>query len=376
VEHPVTEAITGLDLVEWQLRVAAGEPLPLKQNELKQSGHAIEVRLCAENPANQFLPETGNLNRFVLPAATNTVRIDTGFTEEDEVGVFYDSMIAKLIAFGDDRRHAIKHLQQALGETAVIGITTNIPFLEKIALHPSFAKGETTTAFVENHIADLLHQPSVADDIALFAAGAKLLLDEQQDAKLKAANHTDMTSPWNTVVGWRLNSKPQRELMLADPLSGTTHTILAETRVQNVCRLQHVGHEVLLESITSDGIKIDFTCDSQQHQARVLRHRHHLTVLQNGTRFDFEQVRPYEFESAEEVPGGRLTALMPGRIVKLLVKAGDEVKQGQPLLIMEAMKMEHTIHSPRDGKVARVVHKVDNIVAADALLFEFEQAAD
>jgi 3-methylcrotonyl-CoA carboxylase alpha subunit len=376
VEHPITEMTTGQDLVEWQLRVAAGEPLPQKQSELKQTGHAIEVRLCAENPANNFLPETGKLNRFAIPPLSDSVRIDTGFTEGDEVGVFYDSMIAKLITYGDKRSQAIKNLQQALGETAVIGITTNIPFLEKIAFHPAFAKGDTTTAFVDNHLSDLLHKPTASEGTALFAAFAKLLMDEDEAAKVETANHADTTSPWNSIAGWRLNSKPQRKLMLADPLSGTAHTILAETVVDKHYRLQHLERFVLLEYKASDGIKLEWSCDGKPYQARVLRHQHHITVLQNGTRFDFEQVRPYEFESAEEVPGGRLTALMPGRIVKLLVKAGDEVKQGQPLLIMEAMKMEHTIHSPRDGKVARVVHKVDDIVAADALLFEFEQAAE
>jgi 3-methylcrotonyl-CoA carboxylase alpha subunit len=380
VEHPITEMTTGQDLVEWQLRVAAGEALPLKQNEIRQQGHAIEVRLCAENPANQFLPETGKLSRFIIPSPSDSVRVDSGFTEGDEVGVFYDSMIAKLIAFGENRAQAIKNLQQAIGETAVIGLTTNIPFLEKMAFHPAFAQGNTTTAFVENHLADLLHQPTVADDTTLYAACARLLMDSETHAETKALAHADPWSPWNIVDGWRVNSAALRKLMLADALSGTTHSIMVESispiGKPKTYQLHHVGHKVLLECEVSDGIKIDMSFDGAHSQAGVLRHGHHLTVLQNGTRFDLEEVRPYEFETAEEVPGGRLTALMPGRIVKLLVANGDEVKQGQPLLIMEAMKMEHTIHSPRDGVVARVVHKPDDIVAADALLFEFEQAAE
>ncbi len=373
VEHPITEMTTGQDLVEWQLRVAAGETLPLKQNEVKPSGHAIEVRLCAENPVNNFLPETGTLKRFVIPSPSDFVRIDTGFTEGDEVGVFYDSMIAKLIAFGANRDLAIKNLQAALGETAVIGLTSNIPFLEKIAHHPAFAKGETTTAFVEIHLADLLSQPA-ANDNALFAACATLLLDESTAASANATIHADPHSPWNAVNGWRLNSKPQRTLMLADPIQAVTHIISVEeiSAARGQYRLRHLNREALLDCQNVNELKLD----GAHVQARVVRHAYHLTVMQTGHRLDFEQVRPYEFESADEVPGGRLTALMPGRIVKVLVANGDEVKQGQPLLIMEAMKMEHTIHSPRDGKVARVVHKVDDIVAADALLFEFEQAAD
>jgi 3-methylcrotonyl-CoA carboxylase alpha subunit len=370
VEHPITEMTTGQDLVEWQLRVASGEGLPLKQNEIKQTGHAIEVRLCAENPANHFLPETGTLKRFVIPSASDSVRIDTGFSEGDEVGVFYDSMIAKLIAYGANREQAIKHIQDALSETAVIGLTSNIPFLEKIAHHSAFAKGETTTAFVENHLADLLSQATANENI-LFAACAKLLMDEEAASHLKTKLHADPHSPWNAVNGWRLNGKAQKKWMLADPANGLTHYILVEGK-QGQYRLRHLEREVMLDCKNTDEIKLD----GAHLQAFVVRHAHHLTVLQNGERFDYEEVRPYEFESAEEVPGGRLTALMPGRIVKVLVAPGDEVKQGQALLIMEAMKMEHTIHSPRDGKVARVAHKLDDIVAADALLFEFEQAAE
>jgi 3-methylcrotonyl-CoA carboxylase alpha subunit len=365
VEHPITEMTTGQDLVEWQLRVASGETLPLKQNEIKQTGHAIEVRLCAENPANHFLPETGKLKRFVIPSVSDSVRIDTGFYEGDEVGVFYDSMIAKLIAFGANRDQAIKHLQTGLGETAVIGLTSNIPFLEKIAHHPAFAKGDTTTAFVENHLTALLSNAKSNDD-ALFAACAKLLMDEEVSAQLKASLHADRHSPWNAVNGWRLNGKAQKKLLLVDPATGLTHSILAEGQ-KGQYRLWHLDREALLDCKA---------LNASQAITKVIRYAHHLTVLQNGNRFDYEEVRPFEFESAGEVPGGRLTALMPGRIVRLLVKAGDEVKQGQALLIMEAMKMEHTIHSPRDGKVAHVVHKVDDIVAADALLFEFEQAAE
>lgn len=379
VEHPITEMTTGQDLVEWQLRVACGEVLPLQQSAIRQHGHAIEVRLCAENPANDFLPVTGSLARFTLPHPTDGVRVDSGFVQGDEVGVFYDSMIAKLIVHGADRPQATKLLQQALGETAVIGLATNIPFLEKIAFHPAFASADTTTAFVQEHLADLLRQP-VAPETALIAACAKLLISEEAEAQAKARRHPDHQSPWNGVNGWRLNGQPQRKLMLADPVSGVTHTVLIDSDSIEPGSahylLRHLDREIHLVCNSSAGMRLELSIDDTRLVSHVLRHDHRLSVLQNGDRFDFEQVLPYEFESAEEVPGGRLTALMPGRVVKLLVAAGDEVKQGQPLLVMEAMKMEHTIHSPRDGKVARVVHKVDDLVGADALLFEFEQAAE
>ncbi len=374
VEHPITEMTTGQDLVEWQLRVAASEPLLLKQSDIKQTGHAIEVRVCAENPANDFLPVTGKLTRFALPPVNDHVRIDTGVIEGDEISVFYDPMIAKLIVHGADRAQSVQRLQHSLGQTSVMGIATNIPFLEKIAHSVAYAKCDTTTAFIEQN-RDVLFKPAkIISASALFAACAKLLLDAERAAQNRREASNEPDSPWNTIIGWRLNAPPARTLMIADPLAEQTHHIDVEGR-NGQYNIVHDKRKIELVC-AEDENRIALTVNGERLSPVVVRHQHQLVVMLDGERFELNEVLPYEFESAEEVIGGRLTAMMPGRVVKLMVAAGDEVKQGQPLLIMEAMKMEHTIHSPRDGKVAHIMHKVDDIVAADALLFEFEQAAE
>ena len=207
VEHPVTEMITGEDLVEWQLRVAAGEPLPLKQSEIMSGGHSIEVRLCAENPANDFLPETGTIAVFRAPHETAEeghehhahadVRLETGVRQGDEVSVFYDPMIAKLVVWGDDRAEAARRMQVALSQTQILGVKTNLAFLERVVRHPAFLAGHTDTAFIDRHRAELL--PSGADVPleALVAAAARVFMDEQR------ARADAPPSPWNDTGGWR-----------------------------------------------------------------------------------------------------------------------------------------------------------------------------
>ncbi len=209
VEHPVTEMITGEDLVEWQLRVAAGEPLPLAQDEILSGGHAIEVRLCAENPDNGFLPETGTIGILRAPAEIDeVVRLDTGVREGDEVSVFYDPMIAKLIVWGDDRSEAARRMQDALSETAILGVKTNLAFLERVVRHPAYLAGDTDTGFIERHRADLLPQSRVPTE-ALVAAASRVFLDE------RAASAG--ASPWADTGGWRLNQPALRRMEFRSP---------------------------------------------------------------------------------------------------------------------------------------------------------------
>ncbi|HET7729958.1 MAG TPA: biotin carboxylase N-terminal domain-containing protein, partial [Usitatibacter sp.] len=213
VEHPVTEMITGEDLVEWQLRVAAGEPLPLRQNEIFTGGHSIEVRLCAENPANDFLPETGRIGVMRSPVAPvagledeSDVRLDTGVREGDEVSVFYDPMIAKLVVWGDDRAEAARRMQSALAQTSILGVKTNLAFLERVVRHPAFLAGETDTGFIERHRADLLPPASAVPLEALVAAASRVFLDERR------AIADAPPSPWNDTGGWRLNQPALRRM--------------------------------------------------------------------------------------------------------------------------------------------------------------------
>src|SRR5690348_9361308 len=215
VEHPVTEMITGEDLVEWQLRVAAGEPLPLRQSEITTGGHAIEVRLCAENPANDFLPEIGRVAVMRSPpdchprgGGDEIVRLDTGIREGDDVSVFYDPMIAKLIVWGSDRAEAARRMHEALGETEILGVKTNLAFLERVVAHPAFLAGDTDTAFIERHGSDLLPAAHEVPVEALVAVAARAFLDEQ--AAIAAAP----PSPWNDTHGWRLNQPAARRMEL------------------------------------------------------------------------------------------------------------------------------------------------------------------
>ena len=374
VEHPVTEMITGEDLVEWQLRVAAGEELPLRQNEILSGGHAIEVRLCAENPANNFLPETGRIEVLRAPYGAHLdddegdVRLDTGVREGDEVSVFYDPMIAKLIAWGDDRAESARSMQSALAQTALLGVTTNLAFLERVVRHPAFLAGDTDTGFIERHRADLLPPQSQVPLEALVAAAARVFLDEQDAIAAAPA------SPWNDTGGWRLNQPALRRMEFRAPAEGG-----AAGRVFTVDAVMHPGHAmVTVDGRTHrvairppEGDRLQIALDDETYFAQVARHGAGLSAVTPQGRYALDLVDPFHYEPADALPDARLTALMPGRVVKVMAKAGDTVKKGQALMILEAMKMEHTILSPRDGAIERVAFAENQLVPADAVLFAF-----
>jgi len=365
VEHPVTEMITGEDLVEWQLRVAAGEPLPLTQGEIQASGHAIEVRLCAENPANDFLPETGRIGLLRTPREDEDVRIETGVREGDEVSVFYDPMIAKLVAWGGDRAEAARRMQEALAGTALLGVKTNLAFLERVVAHPAFLAGETDTGFIERHRADLVPAPGEVPLEAVVAGAVRVFVDE-----LRALESVP-PSPWNDTTGWRLNQPKTRrmEFRLAD---GSRVALEAEHRGDHaIVQVHGRGHEVRLGP--ADGDRLQIALDGETYFARAVRLGGKLSVTTPRGRHDFELVDPFHYEPADALPDARLTSLMPGRVVKILAPAGAAVVKGQALMILEAMKMEHTIVSPRAGVIARVAFRENDLVPADALLFAFRE---
>jgi 3-methylcrotonyl-CoA carboxylase alpha subunit len=365
VEHPVTEMITGEDLVEWQLRVAAGEPLPLMQDEIHTAGHSIEVRLCAENPANNFLPETGRIGIFRAPPAADDVRLDTGVREGDEVSVFYDPMIAKLITWGADRLEAARRMQTALSETAILGVKTNLAFLERVVAHPAFLAGNTDTGFIERHRADLL---PAAHDIpieALVSAAARVFLDEQQ------AVAAAPSSPWNDTGGWRLNQPAMRSMELRGA-DGEILRLDAEIRPGHAV-IHHGGKSHRVALVPREGDRLQISLDDETFFARVVRLGASLSATTPKGRYDVELVDPFHYEPADALPDARLTALMPGRVVKVMAGVGDAVKKGQGLMILEAMKMEHTITSPREGVIERVAFRENDLVPADAVLFAFRE---
>jgi len=366
VEHPVTEMVTGEDLVAWQLRVAAGEPLPLAQEAIRQAGHAIEVRICAENPASGFLPETGRIAVMRAPSAADDVRLDTGVREGDAISVHYDSMIGKLIARGRDRDEAARRLREALAHTEILGVRTNLAFLERLVQHPAFLAGATDTAFIETHREALLPAPGEVPLEALVAASARVHLDERQ-AALGA-------SPWCDASGWRLNQPPTRTIEFRGP-DGTTIALRArldgaqaEVEVAGRCHRVSLG--------PGDGERLQLALDDETYFARVVRHGDRLSVGTPRGRHELDLVDPFHYEPPDLLPDARLTALMPGRVVRVLARAGEAVAQGQALMILEAMKMEHTLVSPRAGTVARVAYAEGDLVPADAVLFEFSGDGD
>ncbi len=373
VEHPITEMITGEDLVEWQLLVAAGEELPLEQAEIITGGHAIEVRICAENPHNDFLPEIGTMAVFATPASANNVadgdgqdvRVDTGVVSGDEISVFYDPMIAKLITWGGDRAEAIRRMQGALAQTEVIGVKTNLSFLQTLVQHTAFQAGETDTAFIPKHKAALLAVAPI-DDFVLAAVCAQLLQDEADAAEFGS------TDAWEDRSGWRLNTTPSR-LIEFKP---------AGSEVEIACHIRTTTHGF---QFVYDGRVSDFAWTSRDDgslhvrlngigkTARVIQAGDDISVLTDTSRAYLTEFDPYHFAADDAGNEGRLTAMMPGRVVKVIASAGDKVAKGQPLIIMEAMKMEHTIVSPRDGVVERVAFAVGEMVPADAVLFAFTE---
>jgi 3-methylcrotonyl-CoA carboxylase alpha subunit len=362
VEHPVTEMTTGLDLVEWQLRVAAGEALPRKQDQITRRGHAIEVRVCAENPSKDFLPDTGRLALCELPASEH-VRIDAGVVSGDEISIYYDSMIAKLIVFGDDRGQAIERLRAALARCAIIGPHTNLALLQALARNRAFAAGATDTHFIEQHRNELL--PAAAPHPAAVVAAA-LMLEQQSPVSYTPR------SPWLEASGWRLNAARERLFHLRELGTGGELT-LRMLRDENGARALLEARAHALSDCLIHGGEVSLVLDGTAHRFHCAGAGERIAVVSEDTRFEFEHI-PLEAEFAHSDSGsGRLTALMPGRVIKVLAAAGDAVKKGQVLLIMEAMKMEHTITSPRDGVIARVLYQADATVAADALLFEFAE---
>jgi 3-methylcrotonyl-CoA carboxylase alpha subunit len=372
VEHPVTEMITGLDLVEWQLRVAAGEPLPLAQEQVACSGHAMEARLYAEDPQRGFLPSTGTLSHLRLPEPSAGTRIETGVAAGDRISPFYDPMLAKIIAWGADRAAALRRLRAALAECEIVGPATNLDFLARVLDHQAFAAGPVATTFVEENAADLLAPATPADDRALALACLWLLCRRRQGAADAAAASGDPFSPWHRVDGWRLNDVGHQTLRLraaGEPVEIEAHAVGAGWR------LRIDGRELLgTAEIAADG-RLEIELEGVRTRAGVVAQGDQLHVFTARGRYQVQRIDPLASAQAEDESGAPLSAPMPGRIVRQLVAAGDRVRRGAPLLVLEAMKMEHTIVAPNDGRIAAVRYAEDDQVEEGAVLLDFEESA-
>ena len=361
VEHPVTEAITGLDLVEWQLRVASGEPLPLKQSEVRMQGHAIEARICAENPDNNFLPATGTLQVYRKPQAVSfergDVRFDDGVREGDTISPFYDSMVAKLIVHGDTREQALARLDVALAQTHIVGLNTNVQFLRHVLRSDSFATAKLDTALIQRESAVLFKQ----DPVGLQAAAAAVVVDT-----LQAEAAAQGTDPFSRRDGFQSHGSTRRRF----DLEYDSQPVRAVLTYGSPLRLQ-VGEGVespLQFTPQGDGLWVQFNGQRIHSTVHAQGEVRHVFTPQGAARISLLDPLAHAGEAAQE--GGRLTAPMPGKVVSFAVKAGDKVKAGQALAVMEAMKMEHTIAAPHDGTVAELLYAPGDQVTEGAELLK------
>jgi 3-methylcrotonyl-CoA carboxylase alpha subunit len=372
VEHPVTEMITGLDLVEWQLRVAAGEPLPLTQDEVRAEGHAIEVRLYAEDPARGFLPATGTLHRLRLPDSGRHVRVDTGVREGDTVTPFYDPMLAKLIVWDRDRAAALQRLAGALAACEIAGCVTNLAFLARVAAHPAFARAELDTGFIERHRTELIPEFEPLADRTLALAVIAVLLERQAGAAAAAKASADPYSPWHAVDGWRVNGSAHAELTFRRPGDAAAVTVRVDYRGSGWL-LALPGGALAAEGQSDGDGGIDATLGSVRMAAAAVLRGHEVTVMAAGMTERLLLDDPLDVGTVEDGAAGAVTAPMPGKIIQVLVEAGSKVVKGKGLMILEAMKMEHTIVAPIDGTIAEVNVSVGEQVQEGAVLVAFAE---
>lgn len=365
VEHPVTEMITGLDLVEWQLRVAAGEALPLAQKDIPLRGHAFEARLYAEDPNKDFLPSSGRLEKLVFPRENENVRIDAGVREGDSVSSFYDPMIAKLIVWDQDRDRARARMQQALSDTRIGGLGHNLEFLHRLMGHSDFVADHLDTGFIERHRRALIPGPQPLDKTALMAAGLGLLLERQ-----RSRPSLMQASPWDYADGWRLNGWGQ-ETMVFDHDGGRIALALRYGQGRIVAR--HDDFEAELSGEMDERGELDARLNGHRLKVGFWRKGRAVTIFKDGLTHSFYLHDPLEIEEAEDYRGDKILSPMPGRVVRVAVEAGEKVVQGQPLAIIEAMKMEHTVAAPRDGLIESLYYIAGDQVEEGAELMKLAE---
>lgn len=364
VEHPVTELVTGLDLVEWQLRVAAGEPLPRAQETIYSSGHAIEVRLYAEDPDAGFLPGSGTLTRLRLPEFMPDVRIDSGVVEGDTVTIFYDPMIAKLIVYGVDRPRALAKLREALEACEIEGPKSNIAFLERLARHPAVVEGTIDTGYLDRHLDEFV---GASDDDAqapaLRAIAAAAL-------RLRDVARADARSPWSQGDGWRLDGSGQTPIRLQH---GDADAMLSLSGSDGGFVVREGDALTYLEGLQLDGDTLSGRINGQGRRLQVRVHGGDVLLHDGERRHRFRRTPLHRLEDeAGAQSGDAIKAPMPGRVVLVKAKAGDAVAAGDVLLVMEAMKMELALKAPRDGVVAELRAAEGDFVEADAVLATLE----
>lgn len=369
VEHPVTEMVTGQDLVEWQLRVAAGEPLPLTQEQITSTGHSFETRLYAENPNNLFLPSTGKLHHLAFPQANEHCRVETGVEQGDTISVFYDPMIAKLVVWGEDREFARARLVKALAESGIMGVENNIAFLETLVNHPDFINNNIDTQYIDAKLDTLLEDSQVdLPQNVLLAASVRLLLDEQASVADMAAQSAEANSPWFDTTGWRPNGQSERNLYFKYNDGDDIEIVVTEHEKHFIF---HLDNDLEVLSDKSNNSTIRLQINNNWERFNILMHGDDFIISWRNRWYPLTVVNPFEPDLSGSGMASSIIAPMPGKLLKVFVKPGEPVSENQPLAILEAMKMEHTLTAPFDGVIEDVFHAQNSFVEADATLITF-----
>jgi 3-methylcrotonyl-CoA carboxylase alpha subunit len=365
VEHPVTELITGIDLVEWQFRVAFGEKLPLAQNQVKLNGHAIEARVYAENPEKSFMPSVGTIRTWRMPEALDGLRIDAGYRTGDAVSPHYDAMLAKVIAWAPTREVAIERLNRGLEQTDVRGVVTNIPFLSALVTHPDVGANAIDTGFIERELKNLTPAPTVPGTLELGAAVAAILAQEEKAAQ------SESRSPWRSS-GWMPVGRRQRLFRFRQGQGPEQDVKLHYGRGPKALAMD--GKEIAFASSTADDGGLDLTLDGMKYHIVSIIEGHELYLRTRNGRFDLHWIDPFGGDDEEQVGEDKIVAPLPGTVVALLAEVGASLEKGAPILTLEVMKMEQTLRAPFAGVLKAIKCKVGDIVSEGLELAEVEPA--
>jgi 3-methylcrotonyl-CoA carboxylase alpha subunit len=366
VEHPVTELITGIDLVEWQLRVAFGEKLPLAQNEIRLNGHAIEARVYAENPQKNFMPSVGRIKTWLTPNEGDGLRIDAGYRSGDAVSPYYDAMLAKVIAWAPTREVAIDKLNRGLEETDVRGIVTNIPFLSALVTHPAVRANAIDTGFIERELKNLTTAAHGSGDLELCAAVAAVVNEEQNAARNEAH------SPWQTF-GWMPVGRRQRVFSFREGQGAERKVTLHYGNGPSTLTVD--AREFVFSIARTDDGGFDLTLNGAKSHVVALIEGHELYLRTRNGRFELHWVDPFGGETEEQVGEDKIVAPLPGTVVALLAEEGATLEKGAAILTLEVMKMEQTLRAPYAGVLKKLKCKVGDIVGEGVELAEVEPAA-
>jgi 3-methylcrotonyl-CoA carboxylase alpha subunit len=362
VEHPVTELITGIDLVEWQLRVAFGEKLPLKQEEIRLNGHAVEARVYAENPGKNFMPSVGRISTWRLPEETSGLRIDAGYRDGDAVSPYYDAMLAKMIAWAPTREAALERLNRGLEQTDVRGIVTNIPFLSALVTHPKVRTNAIDTGFIERELASLTSASAAPGDLELCAAVAAILADEQRAA-------WETSSPWQSF-GWMPVGRRQR--VFAFRVGHGAEQKVTLTYGNGPATTTIGGRDFAFELSALEDGHFDLTLDGVKSRVSAVVEGHEFYLRTRNGRFELHWVDPFGGETEEQTGEDKIVAPLPGTVVAILAQEGAKLEKGDAILTLEVMKMEQTLRAPFAGVLKAVKCKVGDIVQEGIELAEVE----